>query len=84
MTGLIGHALRILGILIEMLGVWGVYTAAQGGKMPEVQLPSGRVVSIAWIAVGLGFALWLVGMLIVSFSRRPSRRLDRDDEELEA
>jgi hypothetical protein len=82
-TRLIGHVLRIMGILIEMLGVWGVYTAAQGGNVPKVPVRSGESVPIAWVAVGLGFALWLVGMVTLTVARKPRARRDHDDQELQ-
>jgi hypothetical protein len=84
MTRLIGHALRILGILIEMLGVWGVYTAAQGGNVPKVPVRSGDNVPIAWVAVGLGFALWFAGMVVLTFVRQRRPRRNRDERELDA
>ncbi len=83
MTKLLGHVLRIVGLLLEMLGVWGVYTGATGGKMTRVEMPGGESVPVAWLAVGLGFVLWLAGMLMISLSRRPRWRREPDLRELD-
>jgi hypothetical protein len=80
-----GHVIRISGLLIEMLGIWGVFTATAENDRAHLQLPGGAVVPLAWIAVGLGFVLWLTGTLLVYKGRpgRKSRRLDEDDRRTE-
>jgi hypothetical protein len=80
MTRLIGHLIRITGLLIELVGVWAVY-AGRDDKAPTlVSLPGGRAVPAAWLAVGLGFALWLAGTIIVSMSRARRRAFKAEEE----
>ncbi len=50
-----GHVIRISGLVIEMLGIWGVYRASVNTDQPRIQVPGGTTISVAWIAVGLGF-----------------------------
>jgi hypothetical protein len=69
---MIGHLIRIVGLLIEVAGVWAVYTSRNEREPAVVSFPGGRVVPAAWLAVGLGFVLWLIGTIVVSVSR--SRR----------
>ena len=73
-----GHVIRISGLLIEMLGVWGVFNATGAKDPARLQLPGGTVVPLAWLAVGLGFVLWLTGTILVYFSR-PARRIQPTD-----
>ena len=68
-----GHWLRWIGLMIEMMGVVGVLRERGGQSNPQVQIPGGPVVSMAWVAVALGFALWLVGKIVLA-AARPTRR----------
>ena len=77
-----GHIIRISGLVIEMLGIWGVYNASVNADQPRFQLPGGTTISLAWIAVGLGFALWLTGTFLVYAGRPRRKRLQRDEREL--
>ena len=67
-----GQNLRLGGMLIEMIGVMGVMTGKGDIAPLRLRLPGGGVASPAWIAVVLGFVIWLVGTIIVT-SSRPSR-----------
>ena len=67
-----GQSLRLGGMLIEMLGVMGVMTGKGDIESLRLRLPGGTVVSPAWFAVVLGFAMWLFGTILVS-SKRSSR-----------
>lgn len=67
-----GQSLRLGGMLIEMIGVMGVMTGKGDIASLRLRLPGGGEVSPAWIAVVLGFLIWLVGTILVS-SARPSR-----------
>jgi hypothetical protein len=67
-----GHLIRISGLLIEMLGVWGVFNST-GAISMALHLPGGGDIPLAWLAVGVGFALWLTGTIVVYFSR-PARK----------
>jgi hypothetical protein len=50
-----GQWLRLIGMLIEMIGVVGV---VREGRAPTI--------SWAWIAVGVGFGLFLVGRILLA------------------
>lgn len=72
MTRLVGQWLRLIGLVIEMVGVVGVVRERGGQPVPQLRLPSGSVVSSAWLAVGLGFVLWLVATILIN-SSKPAR-----------
>jgi hypothetical protein len=76
-----GHILRLTGLVVEMLGVWGVYSSAGANDRARMRLADGTVIPLAWIAVGVGFMLWLTGRIIVSIasSTRKPRTLDDQD-----
>ncbi len=67
-----GQFLRLVGLLVEMLGIMGVLTGRGDIEAARLRLPSGTLVSPAWIAIALGFAIWMVGTILVFRSR--SRR----------
>jgi hypothetical protein len=69
MYKLIGHLIRMTGLLIEMVGVWGVYTGRDDKHPTLISLPGGNTLPVPWVAVGLGFVLWFIGTLIVYMSR---------------
>jgi hypothetical protein len=77
-----GHVIRISGLVIEMLGIWGVFRSNLNTDQPQIQLPGGPAISIAWLAVGLGFALWLTGTIFVYAGRPRRKRLQKDEREL--
>jgi hypothetical protein len=79
MTKSTGHLIRFTGLLIEMFGVWGVYNSTGQKDEAQIQLPGGSVVSWAWMAVALGFVLWLTGTIVVYASR--TRRQPRENDE---
>jgi drug/metabolite transporter (DMT)-like permease len=68
-----GQFLRLLGLVIEFAGVIGVVRERGGQAIPMVRIPGGPVASAAWVAVGLGFVLWLVGTILLA-ANRPARR----------
>ncbi len=70
-----GQSLRLLGLLIEFAGVIGVVRERGGRAIPQLRIPGGPVVSAAWVAVALGFILWLVGTILLA-ARKPPRRSD--------
>jgi hypothetical protein len=80
MTRTIGHLVRITGLVIELVGIWALY-AGRDDKAPTlVWLPGGRAVPAAWLAVGLGFILWLSGRILLSISREGRRARKSEPE----
>jgi hypothetical protein len=72
-----GHVFRICGLLIEMLGVWGVFNSTGAKNLTRLQLPGGNEIPLAWLAIGVGFVLWFTGSILVYFAR-PTRRTRTD------
>jgi drug/metabolite transporter (DMT)-like permease len=68
-----GQWLRFIGLFIEMVGVVGVVRERGGQDVPLIQVPGGPVISIAWLAVAMGFVLWLLGKILL-LAARPARR----------
>ena len=78
MNRVAAHLIRMGGLLIEMIGVWAVFTDRGG----TVSLPGGSAAPLAWLALGLGFVLWLAGTVLVMFLRAPRRKPQRIDGEI--
>jgi hypothetical protein len=77
----VGQFMRLGGLLVEMLGVLAVTKGSEGKFATKVNLPGVEPVPIAWVGIGLGFVLWLVGTVLV-YSSRPSRKaFGRETEE---
>lgn len=74
-----GHIIRISGLVIEMLGLYGMYNSTGANDQAQLTLPGGTVVSLAWMAVGIGFVLWLIGTLLV-YVVRPNRKPVHKDQ----
>ncbi len=70
---LTGHWMRFIGLLIEMVGIVGVVRERGGQALPQVRIPGGPIVSVAWVAVVLGFVIWLVATILL-VATRPTRR----------
>jgi hypothetical protein len=68
-----GHLLRFAGLLLEMLGIWGVYYSYRKIDQPAVAIPGGTIVPWPWAVWAIGFVVWLIGRIIVSASRKPRR-----------
>jgi hypothetical protein len=77
-----GHIIRITGLLIEMLGIWGVYNATDDKDQARLELPGGTSVPVAWLAIGLGFVLWLTGTILVYAARSRRTPVLKDQREL--
>jgi hypothetical protein len=77
-----GHIIRITGLLIEMLGIWGVYNATGDKDQARLELSGGTSVPVAWLAIGLGFVLWLTGTILVYAARSGRRPAQKDQREL--
>jgi hypothetical protein len=65
-----GQILRLGGLLIEMVGVVAVLADYPNLAAARLRLPGGPVVAPAWIAIALGFLLWLIGTILIYGSRR--------------
>jgi hypothetical protein len=68
-----GQLLRMVGLLIEMLGAVGVVRERGGELGPTVRIPGGASYSAAWVALVVGFVVWLVGQILLAATRRPRR-----------
>jgi hypothetical protein len=66
-----GQILRLGGLFIELLGVIGVASEPADGGAVRLRLPGGTTVSLAWIAVILGFVSWLLGTYLLLAARPP-------------
>ena len=73
-----GHIIRISGLLIEMLGIYGVYSSGGDKDLARIVLPGGTVVPLAWMAVGIGFVLWLTGTLLIYAARSNRKSVHKD------
>jgi hypothetical protein len=69
MTYVTGHILRMAGLLLEVLGIWSVYSGSVA-RTPQIPLAGGKSLPLPWLGVGLGFALWFVGTVMVYIGRR--------------
>jgi hypothetical protein len=78
-----GQALRLTGLLIELLGAIAVVLQSRGTSIASVPLPGGASVSLGWLAVAVGFALFLTGRIILVITAPPKGKLRKsptDDE----
>jgi hypothetical protein len=66
-----GHIVRMIGMLIEMFGVWGVYQASKTENPWAISIPGATSVPVAWLAVFAGLFIWLAGVFIV-YTHRPA------------
>ena len=76
-----GHIIRMIGMLVEMLGVWGVYQASNSKAPWVISISGAGTMPVAWLAVFAGLIIWLAGVFIV-YSNNPYRRkkLRSEDE----
>jgi hypothetical protein len=73
-----GQILRILGLLIEMLGILALVFRT-GTDEAGVPLPGSFPPRLVWGAVAFGFVIWLVGTILNYWARsapgsQPSHR----------
>jgi hypothetical protein len=68
-----GQLLRWVGLLIEMVGVVGIVRERGGSEVPRISVPGGPTVSAGWVAVVLGFVVWLVATILLAATRPPRR-----------
>jgi hypothetical protein len=82
MKSVIGHILRMSGLLTELIGVWAIFTRWGGKDATRISFPGGTTAPIGWLVVALGFVLWFTGSVLLSLSRRPRPKLGRTDDEV--
>ena len=76
-----GHIIRMIGMLIEMFGVWGVYQSSNSKNPLTIMVPGAGTIPIAWLAVFAGLIIWLAGVFIVySYKSTRWRKDDSSDE----
>jgi len=77
-----GHIIRMTGMLIEMLGLWGVVQTRDSKAPWLISIPGAGTMPAVWLAVFVGLIVWLVGVFIV-YSHKPSaRKNSQPDDEL--
>jgi hypothetical protein len=81
MNRLIGHILRMIGLLIELIGVWVVFSPKADTDVTRIALPGGKTVPVGWLVVAVGFALWLTGRVMVSATAPAREKRSRTDGE---
>jgi len=66
MTRNTAHIIRMVGLLIEMAGVWAVYTGRDDPSPMRISLPgSARALPLSWLVLALGFVVWFTGTILV-------------------
>jgi hypothetical protein len=68
-----GHIIRMTGMLIQMLGLWGVIRWSDSKTPWLIWIPGAGTMPVPWLAVFGGMMIWLTGVFIV-YSRKPSAR----------
>jgi hypothetical protein len=82
MTKNTGHIIRMVGMIIEMAGVWGVYQASNSKTPWLVSIPGAGTMPVAWFAVFAGLIIWLVGVFVVYSYRPGARKKEISSDEL--
>jgi uncharacterized RDD family membrane protein YckC len=77
-----GHIIRMAGMLIEMLGIWGVYQASTTKSPWQLSIPRMGNVPVAWLAVFCGLIIWLAGVFIVYSSKPMARKKIHSGDDL--
>lgn len=71
-----GQILRVVGLLIELVGVGAVLAQSRTDQVARIPIPGGSL-ALGWAAVATGFLMWLVGRIIIARSDRISRNQKR-------
>ena len=71
-----------IGIVAAGGLAWGVYNATDDKDQARLELPGGTSVPVAWLAIGLGFVLWLTGTILVYAARSRRKPVLNDQREL--
>jgi hypothetical protein len=77
-----GHIIRMAGMLIEMIGVWGVYQANNTKSPRVITIPGSGPIFVAWIPVFVGLIIWLTGVFIVYSYKPPVPRPKNPTDDL--
>jgi hypothetical protein len=77
-----GQILRFAGLLLEMLGIWGVYNSYGKINQPSLPLPGGNMIPWPWAVWAVGFVFWLAGRIILFGSRTPRKHRRSDESHL--
>jgi hypothetical protein len=81
MNAIAAQIIRMSGLLIELVGVWLVFTERDNANPATLSFPGGSTLPVSWLVVAIGFAVWFIGTVLVAVSRRPRRRLERIDND---
>jgi hypothetical protein len=68
-----GQLLRMVGLLIEMIGLVGIALGRGGDQGLQVRIPGGSTISASWLAVAIGFVVWLVATILLAATRPPRK-----------
>jgi uncharacterized membrane protein len=69
-----GQIIRLVGLLIEMLGILAVALESRNGGA-EARLPGGFSLSprLIWAVVAVGFVIWLSGSILTYWPQPPKK-----------
>jgi hypothetical protein len=81
MKEIVAQTLRMVGLLIEVAGLAVAFIWRAEDKRVALSLPGGANLPLAWLIVGLGFAIWLTGRLMLASSRSARRVQDDSDRD---
>jgi hypothetical protein len=81
MSRFTGQILRIVGLLIEMLGI---LAAALRTRRDQADGPLPEFIStrLIWTVVGVGFVIWLIGSILTYWPRSHRKRRDPDRDDM--
>jgi len=68
MNQLTGQIVRMIGLLIESLGLL-ILVFRTGTEQAGVPLPGSFSPPLVWAVVGAGFVIWLVGTVMIYWAR---------------
>jgi hypothetical protein len=82
MTKTTGHIIRMIGMLTEMLGLWGVVQTRNSKSAWLISIPGAGTMPVAWLAVFIGLIVWLVGVFIVYSHKADIRKKTQPGDDL--
>jgi hypothetical protein len=64
----------MVGLFIEMAGVWAVYTGWDDPGKMRVTIPGiARGWPVSWVVLWVGLVIWIVGVILV-YRSAPAKR----------